>query len=83
MVRVARVEFYRGTSTLIGTDTTSPYTFNWTGAAVGSYSVTAVALRHERCEHHVGATVTITVGAADGAAERRGFHGVTTITRQT
>lgn len=39
---IARVEFYRG-STLIGTDTSSPYTFNWTNVPAGSYQITAVA----------------------------------------
>ena len=34
---VASVEFYRG-STLIGTDTTSPYSVAWNGVAAGSYS---------------------------------------------
>lgn len=38
-----KVEFFRGGSTLIGTATTSPYTFSWTGAASGSYSLTAKA----------------------------------------
>ena len=37
---VVRVEFYAG-STLLGTDTTAPYTFSWTGVPVGSYTVTA------------------------------------------
>jgi hypothetical protein len=39
---VTQVEFYNGT-TLIGTDTTSPYSFSWTGVAAGSYALTAVA----------------------------------------
>ena len=39
---VAQVAFYNG-STLIGIDTTSPYTFSWTGVAAGDYNVTAVA----------------------------------------
>ena len=40
--RVARVEFYRGT-TLIGSDSTSPYAVAWTGARVGTYTLTARA----------------------------------------
>jgi regulation of enolase protein 1 (concanavalin A-like superfamily) len=40
---VARVEFYRG-STLIATDTSSPYTITWSNVAAGSYSITAVAV---------------------------------------
>lgn len=39
---VARVEFYRG-STLIATDTTSPYTASWTSAPAGNYTLTARA----------------------------------------
>jgi regulation of enolase protein 1 (concanavalin A-like superfamily) len=39
---VARVEFYRG-STLVSTDTTTPYAASWTGATAGTYSLTAVA----------------------------------------
>ena len=37
---ISKVEFYQG-STLIGSDTTSPYSISWTGAALGTYSVTA------------------------------------------
>jgi glycosyl hydrolase family 48/cellulose binding protein with CBM2 domain/Big-like domain-containing protein len=40
---VASVEFYAGT-TRLGADTTSPYQYSWTGAAVGDYSVTARAI---------------------------------------
>ena len=39
---VTRVDFYRGT-TLIGSDTNSPYSFWWTNVSAGSYSLTAVA----------------------------------------
>lgn len=39
---VARVEFYSG-STLLGTDTTSPYNFTWSSVPAGTYSLTAVA----------------------------------------
>ncbi|GAB3892726.1 glycoside hydrolase family 48 protein [Kibdelosporangium lantanae] len=39
---ISKVEFYSGT-TLLGTDTTAPYTFSWTGAAAGQYSVAAKA----------------------------------------
>lgn len=39
---VARVEFYRGT-TLIGTDTASPYTAAVSSLAAGSYTFTAIA----------------------------------------
>ncbi|MEU8266906.1 glycoside hydrolase family 48 protein [Sphaerisporangium sp. NPDC049002] len=39
---VSKVDFYNGT-TLLGTDTTAPYTYSWTGVAAGSYSLTAKA----------------------------------------
>lgn len=39
---VARVEFYRG-STLIGTDSSSPYTIEWSSVGVGAYLLTAKA----------------------------------------
>jgi len=39
---IASVSFYNGAS-LLGTDTTSPYSFAWTGAAVGSHVLTATA----------------------------------------
>jgi regulation of enolase protein 1 (concanavalin A-like superfamily) len=39
---IQKVEFYSGT-TLLGVDTTSPYSFSWTGVATGTYSVSAVA----------------------------------------
>jgi len=39
---IAKVEFYSG-NTLIGTDTTSPYSITWSSVPVGSYSLTAVA----------------------------------------
>lgn len=58
---VSRVEFFQG-STLLGTDTTSPYSFTWNGVAAGSYSLTA------RATDNQGATTTsaarsITVGS--------------------
>ena len=39
---VTTVEFYQGT-TLIGSDTTSPYSVTWNSVPAGTYSVTAVA----------------------------------------
>jgi regulation of enolase protein 1 (concanavalin A-like superfamily) len=40
--RLSKVEFYVG-STLVGTDTTSPYAATWTAGAAGSYVVKAIA----------------------------------------
>jgi hypothetical protein len=39
---VTRVDFYRD-GTLIGTDTTSPYSVAWTNAPIGTFGLTAVA----------------------------------------
>ncbi len=39
---VQRVEFFQG-ATLVGTATTAPYSFAWTGVAAGTYSLTARA----------------------------------------
>jgi poly(3-hydroxybutyrate) depolymerase/PKD repeat protein len=39
---IAKVEFFQN-GTLIGTDTTSPYSFSWTGVASGRYNLTAKA----------------------------------------
>src|SRR6185503_8903667 len=50
---VNSVSFYTGT-TLIGTDTTSPYSVTWSAVPAGSYSLTAVA------QDNAGATTTST-----------------------
>ncbi|MFN7928587.1 MAG: NPCBM/NEW2 domain-containing protein [Blastocatellia bacterium] len=39
---ISKVEFYQGT-TLLGTATTAPYSFNWANVAAGSYALTAKA----------------------------------------
>ncbi|MFZ6781391.1 Ig-like domain-containing protein, partial [Undibacterium sp. Ji83W] len=39
---ISKVEFYQGT-TLLGTATTAPYSYNWSNVATGSYSLTAKA----------------------------------------
>ena len=39
---ISKVEFYNG-ATLLGSSTSSPYTFNWTNVSVGTYSITAKA----------------------------------------
>ena len=61
---VATVQFYAGT-TLIGTDSSSPYSVTWNNAPSGTYSLTAVA------QDNAGATTTsaarsITVTGASG-----------------
>jgi hypothetical protein len=39
---ITKVDFYNG-NTLLGTDNTSPYSFDWTGVAAGNYAITAKA----------------------------------------
>src|SRR4029077_10583176 len=39
---IVKVEFFQGT-TLLATATSSPYTVNWTGVPIGTYSLTARA----------------------------------------
>jgi chitinase len=56
---VSKVEFYQG-STLLGTDTSSPYSFSWTGVAAGTYSLTARATDNAGAAT-TSATVTVTV----------------------
>jgi hypothetical protein len=50
---IASVKFYNGT-TLLGTVTTSPYSYSWTSVAAGTYIITAVAT------DNVGGTTTST-----------------------
>ena len=40
---IAKVEFYRNTSTLIGSVVSPPYQFAWQGATAGSYNISAKA----------------------------------------
>jgi|GEM_PF-3094669 len=39
---IAQVAFYEG-NTLLGTTTSSPYVFDWSNVAIGSYTLTAIA----------------------------------------
>jgi hypothetical protein len=57
---VARVEFYRG-GTLIGQDTSSPYTYTWSGAAEGTHVLTAKAFDNLGMAA-TSAAVSVTVG---------------------
>jgi hypothetical protein len=62
---VTRVEFLAGT-TLLGSDTTAPYSFNWTNVAAGSYSLTARAFDNGGAST-TSAPVAITVTGVQGA----------------
>jgi regulation of enolase protein 1 (concanavalin A-like superfamily) len=58
---VAKVDFYNG-NTLLGTDTSSPYTFSWSNVAAGSYTLKAVATDNTGATTNSN-TVTVTVNA--------------------
>ncbi|WP_082115898.1 glycosyl hydrolase family 18 protein [Hymenobacter terrenus] len=59
---VAKVEFFNG-ATLLGTSTTSPYSYTWTGAAAGTYSLTAKATDNAGATTTSAAvSVTVTTG---------------------
>jgi hypothetical protein len=57
---IARVEFYRGASTLIGTATAVPYAFTWATVPAGTHSLTAKAFDNKGASA-TSAAVTITV----------------------
>jgi PKD repeat protein len=75
--RVARVEFYQGT-TLLGTDDTIPYNFIWNNVPPGTYTVTARAV-DEWGAATVTAPATVRVGvvltAVADAHVRDGING--------
>ena len=69
--QLARVEFYSGT-TLLGTDTTSPYAFSWTNVPAGTYALTAKAYDGAGASA-TSATVSVTVQAASNQAPTVGL----------
>jgi predicted phage tail protein len=60
---IQKVEFYSGT-TLLGSSTTAPYSFAWTGVAAGSYTLKAIAYDNGGAQTS-SSTVAITVSAAN------------------
>jgi chitinase len=64
-VSVSKVDFYNGT-TLLGTDTSSPYSFAWTNVAAGSYALTARATDNQGAVG-TSAVVNITVNGSNPA----------------
>lgn len=61
---VTQVEFLQG-STLLGTDSTAPYTFVWSNVAAGSYAITARAT-DDLAATSTTTPITITVHQAAG-----------------
>lgn len=60
---VANVKFYNGT-TLLSTDNTAPYSFEWTNVSAGSYTIRAVATDNENKTAEV--TVSVKVNTPQG-----------------
>ncbi len=58
---ISQVEFLQG-ATVVGTATSSPYTFAWTGVAQGAYTLTARAT-DSRTSQATSSPVSISVGA--------------------
>lgn len=61
---VTKVDFYNGT-TLLGTDTSSPYSLSWTNVAAGTYSLTTKATDNQGAKG-TSAAISITVNASTG-----------------
>ena len=59
---VTKVQFFRGVTTLIGEDTSAPFSFDWNNIPAGNYSLTAVAYDNAGATA-TSAAVTITVNA--------------------
>ncbi len=62
---LAKVEFFRG-AVKLGEDTTAPFEYDWTNAAVGSYSITAVAIdTFNAATTSAAAAITVTLPPND------------------
>lgn len=69
--RLAQVQFYAG-GTLLGSDTSAPYSFAWSSVPAGTYTLTAIA-RDADGASTTSAPVTVTVGAATVAPWKVAF----------
>ncbi|MBQ4822717.1 glycosyl hydrolase family 18 protein [Aquimarina sp. MMG016] len=58
-VSIARVEFYNGSS-LLGQDTTAPYSYSWNNVSAGSYSIIAKAYDNENVSATSSVSITVT-----------------------
>jgi calcineurin-like phosphoesterase family protein/Big-like domain-containing protein/purple acid phosphatase-like protein len=66
---ISSVSFYDG-NTLLGTDTTFPYRFDWTNASVGSHALKVVAYDNNNNATPDSAIVNVTVVAGAGSLTR-------------
>jgi chitinase len=64
-VSVSKVDFYNG-SALLGTDTSSPYSFSWTNVAAGTYTLTTKATDNQGAVG-TSSAITITVNGSNPA----------------
>jgi hypothetical protein len=73
---VTKVDFYQG-STLLGTDTNSPYSFVWNDVNVGRYSITAQATDNNGVVgFSIPVNVTVVSGDATGFILREWWTGI-------
>ncbi len=59
---ITKVDFYNG-STLLGTDTSTPFSFIWPNVTAGTYSLTAKATDNE---NGIGTSLSISITVTDG-----------------
>jgi hypothetical protein len=69
--RMARVDFYNG-STLLASDTTSPFSYSWSSVAAGTYQLRAVATDADGASA-ASALATVTVGSSTSTTRRVAF----------
>ncbi len=63
---ISKVEFYNGT-TVLNTDTTSPYSYTWASVPAGTYTVTAKAYDNAGASvSSTGATITVANSTGNG-----------------
>jgi endoglucanase len=82
---ITKVEFYNGT-TLIGTDTSSPYSFTWTNVPAGSYSLTTKATDNNTgvgTSAPINITVTTPPMALPGILEAENFFAMNGVQTET
>ena len=69
--RLSKVDFYNG-ATLLGTDTTAPFSFTWNSVAAGTYQLKAVATDADGGSGS-SAIATVTVGTTTTTTKRVSF----------
>ncbi len=73
---ITKVEFFQG-NTKLGEDATSPYNYSWSNAAVGNYSITAVATDNSG-DTTTSSSIAITVQSSGGGGSGGSCSGVAT-----